>query len=463
MPTCMETANLVCVVSGQQGCMVDLLAVHILAYKNGVDRLNAAYSSFMAGYNSFSASNIAGSLGQMESAFNAMKAAADEQSQSKLRLPDQIPCPCGSNASDCCLGRCPEARFNYTAIASGKAEIGRILLKSCSDGTQGGQCSQQKPMECLLGSLAANAAKCGCPAGMRVASGGTICEYIPCIDGGVSVPEAACSPITSGKMCVNGTLVDKASSCPCKAGTSRQGEACIAVLCHDGTIAGECSASKPQECAMAGNGTGVLVDNAARCGCPPGQHASGNSCLCPQAISEVCNITNVTRYRDVTYVFDRNYTKTASTPYTFEKKACYSANSTYTGAGCTVLVNSTIGSTPVFESQDPWMPSTIKVPCSRCPGICNRSAPIGIQCGGCSCPANLGFCSAGGERVDMADGTPAYCQNELFMPQKDDGAACLGGFECKAGACRNAKCYNRQNDAVQLLIDWLQRLLGIGE
>ena len=61
IPTCTQTANLVCSVSGQ-GCALDVLAADILAYKNGVDGLNAAYSSFMAGYNSFSASNIEGSL-----------------------------------------------------------------------------------------------------------------------------------------------------------------------------------------------------------------------------------------------------------------------------------------------------------------------------------------------------------------------------------------------------------------
>ena len=74
-PTCMETANLVCSVSGQEGCMIDVLASHILAYKNGIDKLNAAYSSFMSGYNSFSTSSIQDSLNQMDSGFDAMKSA----------------------------------------------------------------------------------------------------------------------------------------------------------------------------------------------------------------------------------------------------------------------------------------------------------------------------------------------------------------------------------------------------
>ena len=469
MPTCIQTANLVCSVSGGS-CMVDVLATHILAYKNGVDRLNSAYSSFMAGYGGFSTNDIAGSLGQMDNAFNAMKSAADEVSQSKLRLPDQIPCPCGSNPLVCCIGRCPEARFNYTAITSGKSEISRILLKSCLDGTPGGQCSSHMPQECVLGQLVNNAAKCGCPSGMRAVPGGTSCEFNPCIDNGVVVPEATCSPKTSGKMCVNGILMDKASSCPCKIGTSQQGEACATVLCTDGTKYGECSATKPMACTLTVANTGVLVDNAVKCGCPAGQYISGNSCLCPAVKSEVCTITNVTKSREVTYLFDRSVKKTAIEPYTFEKKFCYSANSTYSGTGCTDLVNSTIiNSTPIFESQDPWVASTIKVPCSRCPAICERGAPIGLKCGECSCPANLGFCDTQGARVNLASapnmtGTvPAYCADELLTPQKDDNRVCAQGFECKTNACKDLKCYDRQSDVLQLLIDYLRGLLGFGK
>jgi len=472
LPTCTQTANLVCSVSGGS-CMVDILALHILAYKNGVDKLNAAYSSFMVGYGSFSASSIEGPLGQMDRAFDAMKIAADEVGLSKLRLPDKIPCPC--NVTDCCLGRCPEAHFNYTAIAAGKSGISRILLKSCSDGTLGGQCSPQKPQECVLGQLVNNAAKCGCHSGMQAASGGTACEYIPCMDNGVSVPEATCSPKTSGKMCVNGQLVDKASSCPCKIGTAKQGEACIIVLCSDGTKHGECSDSKPKECVLTSENTGALVDNSARCGCPAGQYASGNSCLCPTRQAEVCNITNVTKYHYVTYVFDRDDKKIMNENYTFEKKSCYLANNTYTGAGCTVLANSTVNSTPIFESQDPWVPSTVKVPCSRCPAICNRSAPVGLKCGECTCPANLGFCDTASARVNLtgaptsagapssSGATPAYCADGLLMPQKDDNTACAQGFECKANECRGSKCYNRQHDIVQLFMDWVQGLFGFGK
>jgi hypothetical protein len=462
VPTCTQTANLVCTVSGQQGCALDVLSADILAYKNGVDHLNAAYSSFMAGYNGFGASNIDGSLNQMDSAFDAMKAAADEVSQSKLRLPDKIPCPCGSNPADCCIGRCPEARFNYTAISYGKAEISSIRLKSCTDGTPGGQCSLQKPLECVLGQLVGNANKCGCLSGMRATANGQACEFIPCMDGGVSVPEAACSPKTSGKMCVNGQLVDRASYCPCKSGTTKQGEACIIVLCSDGTKTGECSTSKPKDCVLTGTGSGVLVGNASKCGCPSGQYISGNACLCPAISSEICNTTNVTKYHEVTYIFDRGDKKAVNEKYTFEKKSCYTANSTYTGEGCAQLVASIVNSTPIFETQDPWMASTVKVACSRCPAICNRSQPIGLKCGDCLCPPNLGFCDTPAARVNLS-GTLAYCADELIRPQKEDYAACAQGFECKANECRDLRCYNRQKDPLQLFIDWIQGLFGFGK
>ena len=461
MQTCTQTANLVCTVSGQGGCPLDVLATDILAYKNGVDKLNSAYSSFMAGYNGFGPSNIAGSLNQMDSAFDAMKAAADEVSQSKLRLPEQIPCPC-SNPADCCLGRCPEARFNYAAIASGKAEISEIRLKSCVDGTPGGQCSVQKPQECVLGQLVGNAIRCGCPALMRAAADGKTCEFIPCIDNGVSVPEAACSPKTSGKMCVNGQLVDKASSCPCKSGTTKQGEACAVVLCEDGTKAGVCSTNKPKECTLSETGIGALIDNAAKCGCPVGQFLSGNICSCPIVSSRACNITNVTKYHDVTYIFDRGDKKTMNESYTFEKKTCYAVQSTYSGPGCTQLLNSSVNSTPAYESPDPQMASVIKVPCSRCPAICTRKAPNGLKCGDCSCPPNLGFCNIPNERMNIT-GTMAYCTDELLHPQKEENAACLNGFECKTNACKNNTCYDRRHDILQVVLDWINSLFGFGK
>jgi hypothetical protein len=131
---------------------------------------------------------------------------------------------------------------------------------------------------CAGGVLVDNATKCGCPSGKRISANGLACEPIPCNDSGVSVPEGTCSPKTSGKMCIGGVLVDKASQCPCKSGLQREGEICVTV-CSDGTKAGECSAAKPKECTLSGTGVGVLVDNAAKCGCPTGKTAVGKQCI----------------------------------------------------------------------------------------------------------------------------------------------------------------------------------------
>ncbi len=404
IPTCTATANLVCTVSGSQGCMVDVLAIHILAYKNGVSRLNAAYSKFLAGYQTFSTGDIDGSLNTMESAFDSMKAAADEISQSKLRMPDQIPCPC-TDSSNCCLGRCPEARFNYTAILLGKARINDVRLKNCLDGTPGGQCSASKPAECVLGRLVENSYRCGCPNGMRQKGSG--CEPITCLDGGTIVPYNACSTATIGKKCAEGILI-----------------------------------SKPSEC-----------------GCPPAQLRLGETCYCPNVTSQTCNITNVTKRHNVTYIFDGGYTKTAEESYTFEKMHCYKTISSFEGAACTALTSFIVNSTPNFITPDPDMPTTLSIACGRCPVDCTRQPPTGLACGECACPKNFGFCSTNGERTNATN--PAYCENGLLLPQKPEGANCTNGYECQTNECRNALCYNRRNDLFQRIIDWLQRLFGV--
>ena len=119
-----------------------------------------------------------------------------------------------------------------------------------------------------------NATKCGCPAGKRVAAGGIFCEFIPCMDGDVSVPEGMCSA-KKQKKCVNGQLVDKASDCDCPTGMTRQGETC-GIVCSDGTKDGSCSITKPKVCT-----NGYLLDDALKCGCPDGLNAVGKQCTSP--------------------------------------------------------------------------------------------------------------------------------------------------------------------------------------
>ncbi|MCX8174836.1 MAG: hypothetical protein N3E51_01380 [Candidatus Micrarchaeota archaeon] len=162
-------------------------------------------------------------------------------------------------------------------VQQGEGDTATCIRAKCSDGTAAGECSSTKPKQCVNGALVDNATKCGCPAGRKPSANGITCEYIPCNDSGVSVPEGTCSPKTSGKKCVNGTLVDKASDCKCKSGFQQKAERCVAV-CSDGTEAGECSSAKPKECVLSGTGVPVLLDNAAKCGCPAGMRAVGKLC-----------------------------------------------------------------------------------------------------------------------------------------------------------------------------------------
>jgi len=156
----------------------------------------------------------------------------------------------------------------------GEGDSAVCVQAKCADGTMSGACSSTKPKMCINGALSDNATKCGCPAGKRVAAGGLLCEFIPCTDGDISVPEGTCSA-KRGKKCVNGALVDKASECGCPAGETAQGEIC-GILCSDGTKDGECSATKPKQCV-----NGYLLDNATKCGCPSGYVVAGKACSAP--------------------------------------------------------------------------------------------------------------------------------------------------------------------------------------
>ena len=162
-------------------------------------------------------------------------------------------------------------------VQQGEGTDATCVQANCNDGTQAGQCSITKPKQCINGVLTDNASACGCPSGMQMNANKVTCSSIPCNDSGVMVPNGLCSPQSSGKICQAGTLVDQASSCPCKAGTVQKGSACV-VACSDGTQAGQCSSTKPKQCVVAGTGNGYLLDNASACGCPSGQTADGAIC-----------------------------------------------------------------------------------------------------------------------------------------------------------------------------------------
>jgi hypothetical protein len=156
-------------------------------------------------------------------------------------------------------------------VQQGSGDEATCIQAKCTDGTSNNQCSPTKPKACVNGALVDNAAKCGCPSGKRVSSNSLLCEFIPCTDGSISVPEGTCSA-KKAKKCVNGVLVDKASECGCPSGQTMQGDTC-GVVCSDGTKDGACSSAKPKQCV-----NGYLLDNAVACGCPDGLNAVGKTC-----------------------------------------------------------------------------------------------------------------------------------------------------------------------------------------
>ena len=156
-------------------------------------------------------------------------------------------------------------------VQQGSGDDATCVQAKCTDGTTSGACSSTKPKMCSNGALIDNATMCGCPSGKRVAAGGLLCEFVPCSDGDISVPEGTCSA-KKQKKCVNGQLVDKASECGCPTGQTMQGESC-GVVCTDGTRDGACSSTKPKECV-----NGYLLDNATMCGCPEGLNMVGKTC-----------------------------------------------------------------------------------------------------------------------------------------------------------------------------------------
>ncbi len=196
-----------------------------------------------------------------------------------------------ANPGNYCTGT-PSALQFYVALCKceavpgwvqqGSGDSASCVQAKCPDGSSNGQCSITKPKMCVNGALADNSTKCGCPSGKTQSANGVTCDFIPCTDSGVSVPEGQCSPQTRGKICSGGQLVDKASSCPCKSPAVPQGEVCVLFCTGDDgakTKSGDCAASKPQECTVSQTGVGVLVDNAAKCGCPDGKAADGIRCV----------------------------------------------------------------------------------------------------------------------------------------------------------------------------------------
>src|SRR3989338_6136468 len=185
--------------------------------------------------------------------------------------------------------------------------------------------------------------------------------------------------------------------------------------------------------------------------------------LCPNdRILSECERTNITKYVDVTYIFDMGYNVTVSEPYTFEKEECYKLIQHFGGENCSEIINST-RSVPTTTTGEPVPVGMKVVECPRCPSVCERKPPVNLTCGACICPGNQGFCDSSGERSVVND-TPVYCANELLLIQKMDNQTCQNNFECLSNFCSKGECYdvrsNVENQAsiIDRILNWIKRL-----
>lgn len=110
--SCTATASLICQNSGSTDCDPGVLAADILAYSQAISSLNQGYAQV------YSANTIA----QMATAFSTLQNGMNGENGSLLRMTSAAECPD-------CLGVCPAANLNYTAL---DLALGRISLLNAS-------------------------------------------------------------------------------------------------------------------------------------------------------------------------------------------------------------------------------------------------------------------------------------------------------------------------------------------
>jgi len=191
------------------------------------------------------------------------------------------------------------------------------------------------------------------------------------------------------------------------------------------------------------------------------------SILVPCANKEfrTCDRSNVTKYADVTYIFDRGYNATINESYTFEREECYDIIQEFGGENCSEIINTTRGGITTTTGEP--VPVGMKTAqCSRCPSICERKPPVGVTCGRCICPENNGFCDSLGERSNIST-ISVYCINELWLPQKADNQTCQNNFECLSNFCGKGECYDirlnveKQANIIDRILTWIRSLFGL--
>ncbi|MBU1849933.1 MAG: S8 family serine peptidase [Nanoarchaeota archaeon] len=123
-----------------------------------------------------------------------------------------------------------------------------------------GDCFDQQPFKCSLGSMVSDCEKCGCPEGKECAEDG-FC-YTLCADG---TRIGSCSN-NAPLFCSSEGLVNNCKICDCP----EQYPVCSLdnschETCSDGTDFEQCSITKPKFC-----GENDLMNNCQKCGCPRG-------------------------------------------------------------------------------------------------------------------------------------------------------------------------------------------------
>ncbi len=144
-----------------------------------------------------------------------------------------------------------------------------IPIVKCSDGTLEPDCSTNKPLQCLNGTLINNAQKCGCS--KDSIENGTGCRSILCSDG-TREPECSSNkPYT----CEINQLIPNSAKCGCPYDYRKDGNNCKKIQrCSDETIYDECAQAKPMYCHE-----GTLVKNASICGCSGEDVPDGDVCV----------------------------------------------------------------------------------------------------------------------------------------------------------------------------------------
>jgi hypothetical protein len=140
----------------------------------------------------------------------------------------------GQPAPVCGNGVCEPPTENGGATGTCPADCGSGATY-CTDGTQAGQCSYQKPLYCNNGVLQYKSGTCGCPSGLVANPDGTC--------GNGNVPSCP----TGQKMCANNTCAVNCGA-TCLTGTN---------LCSDGSCKADCN--PPDWTLIIVAGIGVLV------------------------------------------------------------------------------------------------------------------------------------------------------------------------------------------------------------